>query len=375
MSDPVSSMDVEDVLSSIRRLVSEESKASVPARDTQNANQNDQDAARDSDTHDHYSALLGSSAANTARSEGDKGLPPSNEVVASSKLDHDWVSDDKLGNIVRQFTRVDAEAPTQDEQKLVLTAALRVGDDENSKPQEPTVRPIRPLRPERLHLRTVEDSSEDLPPDAPASDAAPRGFKFETAPDDLLFDRAARAMDAVQNNRPTEAPVARIAPAAPESTYDPTDDPAFEISAQVESDPADAEVEPQDTGFGPDEDAIIGHPEASPFHRGFGAFGKSPDMDISAGEQRQSTVPEAGIDAPQDHTQDSYAVADDDDEASTINFAEMDESILDEDTLRELFSQMIREELQGELGDRITRNVRKLVRREIQRALASREFE
>ncbi|HBN30574.1 MAG TPA: hypothetical protein DD416_04970 [Rhodobacteraceae bacterium] len=86
-------------------------------------------------------------------------------------------------------------------------------------------------------------------------------------------------------------------------------------------------------------------------------------------------MPEAGIDAPQDHTQDSYAVADDDDEASTINFAEMDESILDEDTLRELVSQMIREELQGELGDRITRNVRKLVRREIQRALASREFE
>lgn len=49
--------------------------------------------------------------------------------------------------------------------------------------------------------------------------------------------------------------------------------------------------------------------------------------------------------------------------------------ILDEDDLRPIVSQMIREELQGELGERITRNVRKLVRREILRALAARDTE
>jgi hypothetical protein len=37
--------------------------------------------------------------------------------------------------------------------------------------------------------------------------------------------------------------------------------------------------------------------------------------------------------------------------------------------LRELVRAIIREELQGDLGDRITRNVRKMVRREIGRAL------
>ena len=42
----------------------------------------------------------------------------------------------------------------------------------------------------------------------------------------------------------------------------------------------------------------------------------------------------------------------------------------DEDSLRELVSDIVRQELQGRLGERITRNVRKLVRREIQRALA-----
>ena len=43
--------------------------------------------------------------------------------------------------------------------------------------------------------------------------------------------------------------------------------------------------------------------------------------------------------------------------------------------LRPLVARLLREELQGELGERITRNVRKLVRREINRALTGREFE
>jgi hypothetical protein len=48
---------------------------------------------------------------------------------------------------------------------------------------------------------------------------------------------------------------------------------------------------------------------------------------------------------------------------------------LNEDVLREIVRDMIREEFQGNLGERITRNVRKLVRAEINRALLSRDFE
>ena len=47
----------------------------------------------------------------------------------------------------------------------------------------------------------------------------------------------------------------------------------------------------------------------------------------------------------------------------------------DEAVLRDLVRDLIREELSGTLGERITRNVRKLVRAEIARALALREFE
>lgn len=47
----------------------------------------------------------------------------------------------------------------------------------------------------------------------------------------------------------------------------------------------------------------------------------------------------------------------------------------DEEVLRDLVRDLIREELSGNLGERITRNVRKLVRAEIARALAVREFQ
>lgn len=60
-------------------------------------------------------------------------------------------------------------------------------------------------------------------------------------------------------------------------------------------------------------------------------------------------------------------------EAALDQLAEQDD-ILDEEALRELVADIVRKELQGALGERITRNVRKLVRREIQRALASQEL-
>lgn len=51
-----------------------------------------------------------------------------------------------------------------------------------------------------------------------------------------------------------------------------------------------------------------------------------------------------------------------------------DEDLVDEAALREIVAEIVREELQGPLGARITRNVRKLVRREIHRALAAKDL-
>lgn len=48
---------------------------------------------------------------------------------------------------------------------------------------------------------------------------------------------------------------------------------------------------------------------------------------------------------------------------------------IDEESLRQLVADVVREELSGELGERITRNIRKLVRREISRALSISDLE
>lgn len=82
-----------------------------------------------------------------------------------------------------------------------------------------------------------------------------------------------------------------------------------------------------------------------------------------------------------DEDAEEIAMPDDveDDEAALAREADTDKKpeapFIDEDMLREIVSELVRTELQGDLGDRITRNVRKLVRREIHHALASRELD
>ncbi|NYS24187.1 hypothetical protein HUK65_04210 [Rhodobacteraceae bacterium 2376] len=48
--------------------------------------------------------------------------------------------------------------------------------------------------------------------------------------------------------------------------------------------------------------------------------------------------------------------------------------VIDEAMLRDLVAQILREELHGTMGERLTRSIRKLVRAEVARALSEREF-
>ena len=53
---------------------------------------------------------------------------------------------------------------------------------------------------------------------------------------------------------------------------------------------------------------------------------------------------------------------------------DVEEDVFDEDMLRALVAQIVREELHGQLGERVTQQVRKLVRSEIAKALDERKF-
>lgn len=67
---------------------------------------------------------------------------------------------------------------------------------------------------------------------------------------------------------------------------------------------------------------------------------------------------------------------DEDDPAASGGFdIGADDRLPDADALRDMVAEIVRAELQSDLGQRVTRNIRKLVRREIRRALAARDFD
>ncbi|HEY9038627.1 MAG TPA: hypothetical protein VIN05_06765 [Roseovarius sp.] len=106
--------------------------------------------------------------------------------------------------------------------------------------------------------------------------------------------------------------------------------------------------------------------------------GAARGPDISApGLALDETADPAG-DMPanpfEDMAADDSADADHSDKRGDRDLLATNDELIDQDALRDLVADIVRQELQGALGERITRNVRKLVRREIHRALASDEL-
>ncbi len=108
------------------------------------------------------------------------------------------------------------------------------------------------------------------------------------------------------------------------------------------------------------------------------AIGRSREMfePDSAGSDDYAGTPPVGTISWEDHdASDPAADAQRMPGGGDGDIIATEEAVLDEAALRDLVAEIVREELQGRLGERITRNVRKLVRREINRALAMRDFE
>ncbi|PWJ20442.1 hypothetical protein [Jannaschia seohaensis] len=58
-----------------------------------------------------------------------------------------------------------------------------------------------------------------------------------------------------------------------------------------------------------------------------------------------------------------------------VDLSDLSEAIQSDDALRDLIAEIVRQELAGALGERITRNVRKLVRRELRQIMSGEEFD
>jgi hypothetical protein len=329
MSEPKSNGEIEDVLSSIRRLVAEEGKPGAPVP--------------------------------PAAEAGKLILTPALRVVADPE---------------------EAEPPPDAEATVVLSSG--------------TAEPASELAPEPA-TEPAPAAGEASPPDLVASigaatDLDAREWESETgdawsaerdAPEVAALMRTAAIEVPVQPGAPSGAEDAdpfAVAPEAPVAAADP-----FEALSAAPDDGAEARPPVvMAEGDDPWPDAV---PEPEIAEASAGITHDVPDAAVAARPPEPGPVPEAAAAALQDVP--PAAVPDGDLPAAafvrpgprtagaTPPFfgLEDEDGPFDEEALRDLVREAIREELQGPLGERITRNLRKLVRAEVQRALATKALE
>lgn len=137
---------------------------------------------------------------------------------------------------------------------------------------------------------------------------------------------------------------------------EPEDTPAESLSAKIEAlEAAIAKTEDQWEPDGDSDDAYAGTSNATL------VWGSEQEFNLVDVKNDQDDAPDQADTAAATFIRGKREPAT---EAPKAGLA------MDEEALRALIAEVVREELQGVLGQRITRNVRKMVRREIYRALA-----
>ncbi|ABD56173.1 hypothetical protein [Jannaschia sp. CCS1] len=219
--------------------------------------------------------------------------------------------------------------------------------------RDPAPEPVEEAEPE-----DVGAVDQDMDPEARDTDAS--AADDETISDETTYDDDAEAEAAHDETVEDDTEQTETAGVAP--TQDNAASVDFEQDAATPEQAALDEDEPQGDMPGQDAQGADSSPdEADPL----------PEL---ADELSDATPVFARSKSRAEEA--STASADTLDETSSpFAFPETDEGILDEDTLREIIVDVVREELQGVLGQRITRNVRKMVRREIRLALAVDDLE
>lgn len=406
MSDPMTNLEIQDVLSSIRRLVSEDSRHK-PQPGKERADERADNGAAASPE----SKLVLTDALRVPEAEEGEAALPAGEDTLRQNVAGDGVFDD-----AEPLPEADVALPDGD-------ALLRDWDTDSAA--------------EAADAQSLEDTIAELEaavagiggefePDGSevAKGTLPDAALEDAFEDGFAVDEAAEAESAELAQPVTSGDLrSRSAPAAPERDEADDDTPEESVAASddepdhpVEADeaadmPAGDEVatraEPEDVtaDLAADDDAE--RPEGSEDDRFEEPAGPVPAFVHGGGLRSSRPVAETGgmangtvrrltltaadavpggparwerDDAPEAEPlihagPDAGADDDDADDDAVGLFSAGDEAVIDMEMLRDLVAEIIREELQGPLGERITRNVRMLVRREINRALESRHLE
>lgn len=328
MSDPVKSSEIEDVLSSIRRLVSEDAR--VSQGEVRDEGHIDRDAVR--------------SAEQKPDTENAPELLPDALVLTPALRIHDG-----------------GQSPEPANANSASAGDVQKREEEAAEPLEP-----------------AEDLGAQL-----AEDAAPANFReglrdvVMGALADVALEEGKQhsetSQDAVGGNEVSDAPEDNGQTASHMSWADEaalSDEPPVTVAQVVDdggtqSDQADAAptVENSEDIRAADETPLEWEDHADETAKTDFKHHQEDAIDLEGDESVQTA--DVGADDPAD---------DGDLDNVALDFDEQELSTIDEAALREMVVDIVREELQGALGERITRNVRRLVRREIHRALASQEL-
>lgn len=352
MSDPVANVEIEDVLTSIRRLVSESGRPAAPAKEPRSALP---DVAAPSveikEEPDSEPEALDRLVLTPALriSEIEEVEEAVSEPEAPELLLHPVIVPEE-GDDDQAAEDDDAlEAQGEAAQDEVETA---FDPDEGIALSEAQAMDSRIVRWETLNS---EEQSELVEPDSP-------GDSDYAGTDVRGLSWIEPAVDEVAEAAEPETMVEEETSDLKDATALSDEHGGIEMPAFLRAEPAEVQTE-------------VDEPEAAP-------VGEVEEEEVFADGDLE-TEEMSDLDALEAVAQSIDAEATAYIEASVEeaiapeleDFDQDDAVMLDEAMLRELVSDIVRQELQGALGERITRNVRKLVRREIHRALAAHDLE
>ena len=258
----------------------------------------------------------------------------------------------------------DAQAKKKPASKLVLTPALRVPASQLSgeKAPESTEAPRKDVAEQEETGTSETRTKARVDPFSNPPWSNPENTLHNAA--ERLAANADEPADEEPANKPSPRPEISPVATAPEPAKGEQMARAASLSAKIQAlESAIAQTHDQWEPDGSQGDDYAGIPTRSMKWRDANeqANGKEAAMAKEPVKEQVTAAPSQAV----SHEQQENDVAD--------MFS--DEGFIDEEALRELVADIVRKELQGPLGERITRNVRKLVRREIQRALTTQQFD
>jgi hypothetical protein len=413
MSNSVTNVEIEDVLSSIRRLVSEETRPRKvqsrpetdrlvlsPALRVPEAQAETESLAEDTaaDPEDGPPVLL-TQPAESPRAK-DAPVPRSglSDAIQTSILVLEPAASDPEEQATSDTVNASPDAVvedgprgglslTPDDEADMPTALDGGGDDLPEDPSPEDLAEAEQIAALRASLSGIlSPAPEEREGTTPLADADGYGtadvledpvldeLARRDVPRDIALDLKIASLEKILQKQAEAKTQAEAAVAEPQDgvTFEPVSDAeASEAAQPLDDDPID--MDSQISSISTEDDLEMEGPE--------GLSASPPEPPVAETPSDDSHTPgdppfrhRGGV-SLLDWRDDAAAEASGTDPVPAPEVQDSALADLDEETLQALVADIVRQELQGALGERITRNVRKLVRREIHRVLMSQDLE